>query len=175
MNMNDKILLILSALDTDDDRIAIEKGSRGRDVEVKRHSKRGEGRAIEKALRYAEFTSKKVVALQILTSNLYHWGRNDSILSGPGKARFLFYIRDEVLTRGKDRVKELQESAEKRGIALEIRSVESEDLTSSVIEEAQKGYESIFLPKERKRLFPIFEKTLAQHLRKNVDSQIIPC
>lgn len=173
--MNDKILLILSALDTDDDRISIEKSSHGRDVKVKRDSKRDDGRAIEEAFHYAESTSKKVVALQILTSNLYHWGRNDSILSGPGKAGFLFYIRDEVLRRGKDRAKELQERAQRQGISLEIRSVESEDPASTVIEEAERGYDIIFLPEERKRLFPIFEKTLAQHLRKKVFSQIIPC
>ena len=173
--MNDKILLILSALDTDDDRIAIKKSSHGRDVEVRRNSKRGEGRVIEEAFRYAESTSKKVVALQILTSNLYHWGRNDSILSGPGKARFLIYIRDEVLRRGKDRAKELQERAQRRGIALETRSVESEDPASTIVEEAEKGYDSIFLPKQRKGLFPIFEKTLAQHLHKKVSSHIIEC
>ena len=173
--MNDKILLILSALDTDDDRIAIKNGSRGRDVEVTREGGRGDGRAIEKAFRYAESTSKRVVALQVLTSHLYHWGRCDSILSGPGKARFLIYVRDEVLRRGMEKAKGLQERAQKRGISLEIRSVESEDPASSVLEEAKKGYHIIFLPEERKSLFPIFEKTLAQHLQKNILSQIIPC
>jgi hypothetical protein len=173
--VTDKILLILSTLVTDDDRIAIKKSSRGRDVEVERNGKQGDGRAIEEAFRYAESTSKKVVALQILTSHLYHWGRNDSILSGPGKARFLIYVRDEVLRRGKDRAKELQERAQNRGISLKIRSVESEHPVSTVIQEAEKGYDSIFLPKKRKGLFPIFEKTLAQHLHKKVSSHIIEC
>lgn len=173
--MGDRILLILGPLDRDDDRIAIEKGPRGRDVEVTSESRRGDGAAIEEAFRYAESTSKKVVALQILSSHLYHWGRNDSILSGPGKARFLIYVRDEVLRRGKDREKELQERAQRRGIALEIRSVESEDPASTVVEEAEKGYDSVFLPRQRKGLFPIFEKTLTHHLHKKVSSHIIEC
>jgi len=173
--VNDKILLILSSLDTDDERIAITKGSRGRDVEVVRDGKGGDGRAIEEAFRCAESTSKKVVALQILTSHLYHWGRCDSILSGPGKVRFLIYVRDEVIRRGKEKAKELRGRAQSRGISLEIRSVESEDPASTVVEEAGKGYQSIFLPKKRKVLFPIFEKTLAQHLHKKISSQIIEC
>lgn len=173
--MTDKILLILSTLDTDDDRIAIKKTLRGRDVEVTCESRRGEGRAIEEAFRYAESTSKRVVALQVLSSHLYHWGRCDSILSGPGKARFLIYVRDEVLRRSREKAEILHQSAQERGIAIEIRSVESEDPGSAIIEEAEKGYESIFLPKQRKGLFPLFEKTLTQHLHKRVSSRIIEC
>ena len=173
--MNDKILLILSSLYTDDDRIAIEKGFPFRDVKVKGDIKKGDGRAIEKAFRYAKSTSKKVVALQILTSNLYHWGRNDIILSGPAKTKFLLYIREEVLRRGEAEARVLKERARKRKISLEVRPIETEEVASAVVAEAKKGYGIIFLPKEKKKLFPLLEKTLGQHLRKKTSSQIIEC
>ena len=59
------------------------------------------------------------------------------------------------------------------GIRLEINSVETDDVISTVIAEAKKGYDKIYLPKEEKKFFPIFKKTMAQHLKGKVPGSII--
>ena len=91
------------------------------------------------------------------------------------KRTFLLYIRDQVLERGKIEASELSERAGEMGISLEIDPVETDDVISTVIAEAKKGYEKIFLPKEKKKLFPIFKKTMAQHLKRKVSGRIISC
>jgi hypothetical protein len=129
--------------------------------------------AEEAAFSCAKSTSKKLVVLQILTSNLYHYGHQDIIATRPSKRQFLLHIRDEVLERGKAKAKAMAEKAEEEGIALEILSVESEDVVSAASDEAKKSYDAIFVSGEKRRLFPLFEKTLAQHLQKKTSSRII--
>ena len=65
--------------------------------------------------------------------------------------------------------------ARQQGIGLEILSVESEDASSAAVNEARKGYEVIFVSEKKRSLFPLFEKTLAQHLQKKTTSKIIAC
>jgi hypothetical protein len=173
--MADKILLLLGLSDAEDDGIAIEKTSDRRDVKVKGETKRHEENAVEQAFSYAESKSKAVVALQILHSDLYHYGHTDLLLPGPGKKRFLNHIRDELLKRGIEREKALRERSKKRGIPFEMRSVESQDPASTAVEEAKKGYDMIFLPKEKKRRFPILKKTVEEHLRKEISIPLVPC
>lgn len=43
---------------------------------------------------------------------------------------------------------------------------ETEDIPGAALSEARKGYERIFLLWEKRKLFPLSHKTLAQHLRK---------
>jgi hypothetical protein len=133
----------------------------------------GETSAEEAAFSYAKSASKKLVILQILTSNLYHYGHQDIIATRPSKRQFLLHIRDEVMERGEARAKVLTKKAQQAGIDLEILSVESEDIPSTAAAEAKKGYETIFLQREKRKLLPLFEKTLAGHLRKKTTSRVV--
>ena len=131
--------------------------------------------AEEAAFSCAKTTSKKLVVLQILTSNLYHYGHQDIIATRPSKRQFLLHIRDEVMERGRSKARAMAEKARKEGIDLEILSVESEDVLSCAAEEAKKGYDAIYLQKEKRKLFPLFERPLAGHLRKKTDSRVVEC
>jgi len=174
--MDDKILLLLGIQDARKRRMTIKKGKNNRrDITVDTTREDEEARAVEAAFRCAESRSKKIIALQILGSNLYHWGRNDILLTRPAKNGFLSYVRDEVLSRGKERERKLKESADMRGISIDIRSLEANDPVSVVLEEARKGYDKIFLAKEKGSLFPLFSRTMAQHLRKNGFDQVVIC
>jgi len=131
--------------------------------------------AVDEAFRAAQSDSRKVKVLQILDSGLYHYGHNDLVAPRLSKRTYLLYIREQILKQGKIEAGELRAKAGNMGVSLEIDPVETDDVISTVIAEAKKGYEKIFLPKEKKRLFPIFEKTVEQHLRKKIHSQITPC
>jgi hypothetical protein len=132
-------------------------------------------KAISAALDHAKSTSKQVHVIQILTSDLYHYGRHDLVATRPSKREFLLYIRDEVLDRGKTEVQALKQKADEMEISLQICTVESEDVLSAALAEAKKGYDIIFLPKDKKTLFPLFQRTLAEHLQKKIPCKIIPC
>jgi hypothetical protein len=69
----------------------------------------------------------------------------------------------------------LREKAQKHGVTLDIRRIETKNPASTAIEEAQKGYEKIFMVKEPKRRFPIFAKTIEQQLRKETATPIVTC
>lgn len=127
----------------------------------------------ESAFGYAKSTSKTLTVLQILTSNLYHYGHHDVIATRPSKRQFLLHIRDEVIERAQAKATMLMERARKQGISLEILSVESEDASSAAANEARKGYDAIFVSEKKRHLFPLFEKTITQHLRKMTTSKII--
>jgi hypothetical protein len=131
--------------------------------------------AVEQAFRAAQSDSKKIKVLQILDSGLYFYGHNDLVAPRLSKRTYLLYIREQVLEKGKIEAGELREKARNMGVHLEIDPVETDDVVSTVIAEAKKGYEKIFLLKEKKKLFPIFEKTLEQHLHKKVSGQLIEC
>jgi hypothetical protein len=131
--------------------------------------------AIDAAFRVARDSSKKIVALQILTSDLYHYGHNDLIATRPSKAQFLLYIREQVLARAIEKAEQLRERALDAGVSLAICPVETEDLISAVMTEAKKGYELIFLPKEKRRLFPLLKKQPVRQLKKKLGGQVIEC
>ena len=63
----------------------------------------GSENAVDEALRAARCYSKKAKVLQILDSDLYFYGHNDLVAPRLNKQRFLLYIRDQVLERGRDR------------------------------------------------------------------------
>jgi hypothetical protein len=131
--------------------------------------------AVEQAFRTARSGSRNIKVLQILDSGLYHYGHHDLVAPRLNKRTFLLYIREQVLERGRIEADELSERAGEMGISLEIDPVETDDVISAVIAEARKGYEKIYLPKEEKKLFPLFKKTIEQHLKREVPGRIISC
>jgi hypothetical protein len=132
-------------------------------------------RAMQTALAQAQLTSQRLRAIQILTSSLYRYGHHDLVATRPSKREFLLYIREEVLARGKAVARDLKDKAREMDVSLEIETVESEDLFSASLAEAKKGYEIIFLPKEKRRLFPLFKKTLESYLKNKTSSAIVAC
>jgi hypothetical protein len=120
--------------------------------------------AVKEAFCAARSGSRKVKVLQILDSGLYHYGHHD-----------LLYIREQVLEQGRKEAERLSERAGEMGICLDITPVETDDVISTVIAEAEKGYDTIYLPKEEKKLFPIFKKTMARYLKGKVPGRIISC
>jgi hypothetical protein len=48
-------------------------------------------------------------------------------------------------------------------------------VVSTVIAEAEKGYEMIYLAKEKKKLFPLLQKHLATQLRKKFAGRVVEC
>lgn len=131
--------------------------------------------AVDEAFRAAQSSSRKARVLQILDSDLYHYGHNDLVAPRLNKQRFLLYIRDQVLERGGVEAGQLREKACNMGVSLEIEPVETDDVVSTVIAEAKKGYELIYLAKEKKRLFPLLQKHLATELRKEFAGKVIEC
>lgn len=132
-------------------------------------------KAVDEALTVAQSESRKARLLQILDSNLYLYGHNDIVAPRLSKRTFLLYIRDQVLEQGAAEAKLLSEKAQSMGVALEIDPVETDDLVSTVIAEAHKGYEMVFMAKERKRLFPLLRKNLAREIRKKSDARVVEC
>ena len=131
--------------------------------------------AVQAAFQQAQTTSKPLHVLQILTSDLYRFGHQDLVATRPSKKDFLLHIRNEVLERGKTEVRALEDAAHERGISLEIVTVEAEDIVSASLDEARKGYQTIYLPKQPKGLFPLFKTSLANCLKKKTSSKIISC
>lgn len=171
--IKDAVLLILRVPSSDDDAVAMMKVGDRVDVRPVPDDPDREQRIAERAFVYAKEHAKRVVALQILSSDLFHWGFNDIILPGPARTRFIGYIREELLRRSRESTIMLEETAQRNKVPLEIRKVETREPTSAALEEAEKGYDRIFMEKEKKRLFPIFKKTIEQHLRKGVSTPIM--
>lgn len=135
----------------------------------------GSAHAVEEGLRAAQSSSARAKALQILDSELYHYGHNDLVAPRLNKQRFLLYIRDQVLERGGAEAEELREQARRMGVSLEIDPVETEDVVATVVAEAKKGYEAIYLAKEKRKLFPLLQKHLATQLRRECTGEVIEC
>ncbi len=111
--------------------------------------------AEETAFNYARANSKKLVVLQILTSNLYHYGHQDIIATRPSKRQFLLHIREEVLERGKAKAKAMAEKAQEEGIALEILSVESEDVVSTAARRIRERIRCRLCAEEEAKTLPV--------------------
>lgn len=131
--------------------------------------------AIKAGLAHAQSTSKKLRVLQILASELYHYGHQDLVSTRPSKRDFLLHIRNEVLERGNSEVRRIQNEAHDLGVCLDINSIESENAFSVSLSEAEKRYDVVFLPKQKKRLLPLFQPTLADYLRKKIRGMIVEC
>ena len=134
-----------------------------------------DAKAVEGAFRFALTGPWRVVALQLLTSDLYHYGHNDLVATRPSKAQFLLYEREQVLERARAAAEELRRRAEELAVPLDLRPVETEDPFPVVMAEAGKGYEAIFIVKEKKKLFPLFKRSLGRCLRRRFPSAAMEC
>jgi nucleotide-binding universal stress UspA family protein len=130
------------------------------------------GKAVEAAFNHARRTSGTVHVLQILTSDLYHHGHHDLVATRHSKRQFLLHIREEVLERGGTALQALEDHARNLGIILETSVVESENLYAASLSEAKKGYDVIFLPEQKRKLFPLFKRTLAEYLQRRLPGRI---
>jgi len=133
------------------------------------------GKAADAALRYAQSTSGKLRVIQILTSDLYHYGHHDLVATRPTKRQFLLYVRDEVLKRGQAEIRALEETAHQLGVSLELQTMEAENYFSAALSELKKSAGVVFLPKQTKGLFPLFKRTLSGYLQKKIAGRVIPC
>lgn len=161
-----KVLLVLGISAENYGGISLGKTAGGRDVKVNRRAEESEEVAAKEALRYAGERCKKLVVLSVIYSDLYHYGYNDIILPAPSKSQFLSYVRDTLIERARRTAARLRKKAKDQGVPVEVKEIESEDPPSSVLEEASKGYDMIFLPREGRHLFPLFKKTAEQVIKK---------
>lgn len=128
--------------------------------------------AVEEGFNTARSSSTRVKVLHILDSELYHYGHNDLVAPRLNKQRFLLYIRDQVLERGEKEAGDIRAKARSMGVSLEIDPVETDDVVSTVIAEARKGYGMIYLAREKKKLFPLLQKHLATQLRREFAGRV---
>ena len=131
--------------------------------------------AIRNAFSHAKSSSKRLQVTQILSSNLYSYGHQDLVATRPFKREFLLYIREEVLKCGEAEILALKKMAGEMEISLEVNTIESEDVLSAALLEAKKGYDIVFIPKQKKKLLPLFKRTLYRYLQKNFSGRIVPC
>ncbi len=131
--------------------------------------------AIRNAFRHAKSNSRRLQVVQILSSNLYSYGHQDLVATRPSKREFLLHIREEVLKRGEEEILALKQLAGGMEISLEVNTIESEDVLSAALLEAKKGYDIVFLPRQKKKLFPLFKRTLNAYLQKKISGRIVPC
>jgi hypothetical protein len=127
------------------------------------------------AFAYAKENSSSVVALQVVTSNLYHYGHVDLIATRPSKRDFLVYIREEMVARAQAEAERLRDVTEQLGISLEVISAETEDVRSTVIGEAKNGYCAVFVPHQKRRIFPLLERNLGRELKRKAPCQVVLC
>ena len=135
----------------------------------------GSQKAVDAALLAAQSGAKKVRVLLILDSELYHYGHVDLVAPRLNKQKFLLYIRDQVLEKGGIDAAVIREKALSMGVPMQIDLVETDDLVLTVITEARKGYEMIFLKRGKKRIFPLLKKDLARELRKIAGNRVYEC
>lgn len=131
--------------------------------------------AIREAFSHAKSNSKRLRVTQILGSNLYPYGHQDLVATRPSKREFLLYIREEVLKRGKVEIMALEKLAGEMEITLDVNSIESEDVPSAALSEVREGYDIVFLPRQKKKLFPLFKRPLHKYLQKKISCRIVPC
>ena len=131
--MSDAVLLILRTPESNEQGVRFRRVNGRLDVSStgKQHSGINQN-AVNTAFIYARQSSKRLVALQILASDLFHWGINDNILSGPAKMRFVGHIREQLLDKSLETTKMLEQKALQHNVSLEIKRVETDDPASVV-------------------------------------------
>jgi hypothetical protein len=172
--MSDAILLILKVPESDEQGVALKRVNGHLDVSStkEQHSAINE-EAADKAFLYAMQSSKRLVVLQVLSSDLFHWGLNDNILSGPAKMRFVGHVREQILDKSLETTKMLQQKARHYSVSFENKKIETDDPVSAALEEARGDYDRIFIGKEKKKLFPLFKKGMGQYLHKKLSIPIV--
>ena len=117
--------------------------------------------------------SEGMTVLQILDSDLYHYGHNDLVATRPSKRDFLHYIRHEVVVTAKEKSEALNRKADRLGVKVKVVISETEDAASAIIEEAGKGYSTVFLPREKRKIFPLLRKNIEKELRKRLSCPVL--
>jgi hypothetical protein len=172
--MADSVLLILRVPESDEQGVALRRIHGRLDVSsTEKQSFAVNEDVADKAFLYARRSSKRLVAFQVLASDLFHWGLNDNILSGPAKMRFIGHIREQLLDKSLETTKMLRQKAIQYGVSFEIKKVETDDPSSAALEEARGDYDRVFIGKEKKKIFPLFKKSMGQLLRKNVTVPVV--
>jgi hypothetical protein len=134
---------------------------------------KGSDKAEDAAFSDPRAGSEGVTVLQILDSELYHYGHNDLVATRHSKSAFLHYIRDEVLLTAKGKSQALRQRADRIGVKVQVLASEMDDPVSTIIEEANKGYSAVFLPKEERKVFPLLKKDVATVLRKRLSCPVL--
>ena len=171
--MPEPVLMIFRIPVSDDEKVAIGKIGDRIDVKAVDWDPYRERRGLEQAIQYSKDNERDLVVLLILSSDLYHWGFNDIILPGPAKSRFIGHIREEIMKSSVDFTSMLKKTAGREGINLIIKKVETMDPLTTALEEAKKGYNRIFIAKQKKTIFPLFKKRIEDLLMKKLSTPII--
>jgi hypothetical protein len=127
------------------------------------------------AFAYAKDNSATVVALQVVTSSLYHYGHVDLIATRPSKRDFLLYIHEEMVEKARTEAERLRRVAAESGVSLEVVTVETEDIRKTVVAEARNGYCAVFAPPQKRKIFPLLEKNLGRELKKKAPCRVVLC
>lgn len=168
------VLLILRVPESDTRGVALRRINGRLDVSSvdERYSSLNED-AAERAFLYASQASRPLVAVQLLTSDLFHWGMCDNILSGQAKMRFIGYVREQILNKSVETTRMLEEKSRRYDVVLEIKKIETDDPSSAALSEAAGGYDRIFIAHEKKKIFPLFKKSMGQHLRSKTSVPVV--
>jgi hypothetical protein len=134
------------------------------------------GAAEDAAIKYANSNGCSLHVLFVLTSDLFHYGKNDWVVPGYARSQFLFHIRYELLRHAEEREVSMREKAGACGVEISFSMAETEVFEDSVLREASSGYERIFMNWEKKKFFPLFGgKTLANLLQRKGIENVVAC
>jgi hypothetical protein len=120
-------------------------------------------------------TEKRYREFGVHNGDSADYGHVDLIATRPSKRDFLLYIRDEMVARAKAEAERLRDVTEQLGISLEVISAETEDVRSTVIGEMRNGYCAVFVPHQKRRIFPLLERNLGRELKRKAPCQVILC
>lgn len=128
------------------------------------------------AMDYATSNGCVLDILLVLSSHLFHYGKNDVVVPGNARCQFLFHIRLDLLRQAWELEKVLKEKAAELGLQIRISMAELDDCEDAMIREASRGYKLIFVPKEKKKRFPLFgNATWEKTLQKRGFENVVPC
>lgn len=135
-----------------------------------------EADAESSAFDYAGANGLGLDVLDVLDSHLYHYGKNDIIVPSYARTQFLFHIQDNLRRQSKLRNAALMQKSDKKGIHLRYGALETDDPIPSIAKIAAKGYQCIFMPREKRKLFPLNQrKTHSDRVRKLTSTPVEVC
>jgi hypothetical protein len=134
------------------------------------------GPAEEAAIEYAASNGLSMVVLFIIDSPMFHYGRNDWVCPGYARSQFLFHIRYDLLRQACEREIAMRTKADLLGLEMRVAMVEADDFEAAVIKEAAKGYDRVFVNREKKKRFPLFgNRTLETTLQREGFGNVVAC
>ena len=134
------------------------------------------GPAEDAAIEHAASNGLSMVVLFIIDSPMFHYGRNDWICPGYARSQFLFHVRYDLLRQACEREIAMRAKADPRGLEMRIAMAEADDFEGTVIKEVSKGYERVFVNREKKKRFPLFgNRTLETTLQREGFGNVVAC